>query len=246
MSRLASAKDIKDPVIAARAAAAAWQSRTGSQRCAALLRCWEVFQQRAAALQRELEAAGIAPDHAAKQVKDAAELLLHYAGWPDKLAGVLAGACDAPARLMGVGLAEARGIVAVASPAEPVLLALVHAAAAVLASGNAAIVLAPAAQPAVVSAAASAFAAAELPAGLLRIITGDRAQLLTALASHRDVDALLLADVSEAELASARLVASPGLRCVLHWHTPAFDPASSLSLLRSLVQIKTVWSTAGH
>ena len=124
----ASRKDVRDAVKAARAAAGPWAARTAYNRGQILYRAAEALESRAAdfALERgEIEAA--------------IDVLVHYAGWTDKLAPVLGGVNPVAAPFLSFSLPEPTGVVGVVAPDEPALLGLVAELAPALAAGNTAV-----------------------------------------------------------------------------------------------------------
>src|SRR5690606_41194184 len=84
---------------------------------------------------------------------------------------------------------EPTGVVAVVAPDSP-LLGLVSAVAPAIVSGNTAVVVAsePAPLPAITL--AEVLATSDLPAGVINILTGRRAELAPWLADHMDVNAI--------------------------------------------------------
>ena len=63
-------------------------------------------------------------------------MLVHYAGWTDKLAPVLGGVNPVAAPFLSFSLPEPTGVVGVVAPDEPELLGLVAELAPALAAGN--------------------------------------------------------------------------------------------------------------
>ena len=121
----ASRKDVRDAVAAARKAAGPWAARTAYNRGQILYRAAEALESRAAdfAIERgEIEAS--------------IDVLVHYAGWTDKLAPVLGGINPVAAPFLSFSLPEPTGVVGVVAPDEPELLGLVAELAPALAAGN--------------------------------------------------------------------------------------------------------------
>ena len=121
----ASRKDVRDAVKAARAAAGPWAARTPYNRGQIIYRAAEALESRAADLAVERE-----------EVEAAIDVLVHYAGWTDKLAPVLGGVNPVAAPFLSFSLPEPTGVVGVVAPDAPPLLGLVAELAPALAAGN--------------------------------------------------------------------------------------------------------------
>ena len=120
----ASRKDVRDAMSAARKAAGPWAARTAYNRGQILYRAAEALESRADALAE--------PD----EVAAAVDVLVHYAGWTDKLPAVLGGVNPVAMPFLSFSLPEPTGVVGVVAPDEPPLLGLVAEIAPALAAGN--------------------------------------------------------------------------------------------------------------
>ena len=120
----ASRKDVRDAMAAARKAAGPWAARTAYNRGQILYRAAEALESRADALAE--------PD----EVAAAVDVLVHYAGWTDKLPAVLGGVNPVAAPFLSFSLPEPTGVVGVVAPDEPPLLGLVAEIAPALAAGQ--------------------------------------------------------------------------------------------------------------
>ena len=109
---------------AARKAAGPWAARTAYNRGQILYRAAEALESRADALAE--------PDELAAAV----DVLVHYAGWTDKLPAVLGGVNPVAMPYLSFSLPEPTGVVGVLAPDEPPLLGLVAEIAPALAAGN--------------------------------------------------------------------------------------------------------------
>ena len=125
-----SRKDVRDAVAAARKAAGPWAARTAYNRGQILYRAAEALESRAAEFTVERD-----------EVEAAIDVLVHYAGWTDKLAPVLGGVNPVAAPFLSFSLPEPTGVVGVVAPDEPQLLGLVAELAPALAAGNAVVAL---------------------------------------------------------------------------------------------------------
>ena len=103
----ASRKDVRDAVAAARKAAKPWASRTAYNRGQILYRAAEALESNR----------GRFADGA--EVDAAVDVLLHYAGWTDKLHPVLGGVNPVAAPFLSFSLPEPTGVVGIVAPDNP-------------------------------------------------------------------------------------------------------------------------------
>ena len=81
---LASRKDLRNAVVAARSAQAGWQGRSAYNRSQILYRVAEMLQGRAGQFVEELALQGLTAAAAKKEVQASIDRLIYYAGWCDK------------------------------------------------------------------------------------------------------------------------------------------------------------------
>ena len=140
---MASRKDARDAVVAARKAVAGWAGATAYNRGQVLYRVAELLQGRAAQFTAESVAnEGISRAEAELAVTEAIDRWVWYAGWPDKVAQVTGAANPVAGPYFNFSVPEPTGVVAVLAPAAPGLLGLVSVLAPVIATGNTAVVVA--------------------------------------------------------------------------------------------------------
>ncbi|MEY9214607.1 aldehyde dehydrogenase family protein [Thermobifida halotolerans] len=185
----ASQEDAHEAVRAARTAFGGWAEHAADRRARSLVRVAEALRDRHARLVQEVvDADGVAPDLAERLVTTAADRWTHYA---DRIIG---GACDGKAPV---------GVVAIVAPPFGPLLGLVSLLAPVVAGGNTAVVVASERAPLPALTLAEALAEAELPDGVVGILTGRTAELAPLLTAHADVDAVDLTGAGESAAALA-------------------------------------------
>ncbi len=245
---LASRKDARDAVKAARAAFGGWSGATAYNRGQILYRIAEMLEGRRDQFVREVaEVDGLAPDAAEAQVDAAIDRWVWYAGWSDKLSQVRGTVNPVAGPYWNVSSPEPTGVVAVFAPVRPSLLGLVSVLAPVIVSGNTAVLVAPesAALPAITL--AEVLATSDLPGGVVNILTGRVAELSKPLAEHLDVDALDLTGVPDASLATE--MERAGAQNLKRIRRPVPDPDWSsdpgLDRMTSFLEIKTVWHPVG-
>jgi acyl-CoA reductase-like NAD-dependent aldehyde dehydrogenase len=246
---LASRKDVRDAVSAARAALPAWASATAYNRGQVLYRVAEMLQGRRAQFVDDVVAAeGVRKGQAAALVDAAIDRWVWYAGWTDKIASVLGSVNPVAGPLVNWSTPEPTGVVGVLAPQSSSLLGLVDVLAPVLATGCTAVVVASERRPLPAVELAEVLATSDLPGGVANVLTGRTAELAPWLAAHGEVQALDLAG-APAELAADLVrAAADGVKRVLPRPATEPDPTREpdIARLRAWTEIKTVWHPVGR
>jgi acyl-CoA reductase-like NAD-dependent aldehyde dehydrogenase len=221
-----SRKDVRDAVKAARGAAGGWSKRTAYNRGQILYRAAEALESRATEF-------GDGDD-----VGAAIDTFVHYAGWTDKLHAVLGTVNPVAAPFLSLSTPEPTGVVAVLLGSDASLVELVENIAAPLATGNVVVVVLPEADPLPGLDLGEVLGVSDIPGGVVNLISGRAAELVPALASHRDVNAIIDA-TGEPDLSrQIDTFASETLKRVLRTER-------GLERLSALTEIRTVWHPIG-
>jgi acyl-CoA reductase-like NAD-dependent aldehyde dehydrogenase len=241
----ASRKDVRDAVVAARAAQAKWSAATAYNRGQVLYRVAEMLDGRAAQLAAEVaDAEGLAPAAAAGAVAEAVDRWVWYAGWSDKIAQVAGGSNPVAGPYFNFSLPEPTGVVGVIAPQDSSLLGLVSVLAPVIVSGNAAVVVASERRPLPAVTLTEVLATSDLPGGVVNLLTGFTAELAPVLAAHMDVNALDVTGVAVEERADLERSAAGNVKRVFaadeDW---AAEPTPRRML--AFLETKTVWHPVG-
>ena len=203
---LASRKDLRDAVVAARKGYAAWSKATAYNRGQVIYRMAEMLEgRRTEFVELIMASTGASTRNAATEVDAAIDRLVHYAGWTDKLAAVLGSANPVSSPYFSYSAPEPTGVVGILAPPGSPLLGLVSVLAPVITGGNACVVIAAEQDPCVAITFAEVVATSDVPPGVINILTGRIAELARHLAAHADVNALDLtgADADAARVAGA-------------------------------------------
>jgi len=242
----ASRKDARDAVKAARSAFGGWSGRTAYNRGQVVYRIAEVLEGRRVQLETEVrEATGLTPARARTSVDAAIDRLVWYAGWADKIAQVTGSANPVAGPYFNHSAPEPTGVVAVVAPDDP-LLGLVSVLAPVITTGNTAVVLAsePAPLPAITL--SEVMATADVPGGVVNVLTGFRAEVAPWLASHMDVNGLDLTGVDDRELArDLEAAAAENLKRVRRPRAEELTETPALDRMTTFLETKTVWHPMG-
>jgi acyl-CoA reductase-like NAD-dependent aldehyde dehydrogenase len=244
---LASRKDARDAVAAARKGFAAWSTATPYNRGQVIYRVAEMLDGRHAQFTDLIMVSTGAGEKAAVAEVDAAvDRLVHYAGWTDKLAALLGSANPVSGPFFSYSTPEPTGVVGVLAPTGAPLLGLVSVLAPVLATGNSSVVVAAEADPCVAVTFAEVLATSDVPGGVVNVLTGSAAELGPHLAAHSDVNALDLTGADpELRVRLEQAAAETVKRVYVPKGEPDFAAAPGTARLRSVLEIKTVWHPTG-
>jgi acyl-CoA reductase-like NAD-dependent aldehyde dehydrogenase len=233
----ASRKDVRDAVAAARKAAGPWAARTAYNRGQILYRAAEALESRAGTM-------GVPRD----QIDAAVDVLLHYAGWTDKLHAVLGGVNPVAAPFLSFSLPEPTGVVGIVAPDAPPLLGLVAELAPALAAGNVVVAILSETQPLPGLDLGEALGVSDVPGGVVNLLSGRRAELAGALGAHRDLNAIVDA-AGDAELATEldKLAAETIKRARHSAAATSYEAATddALERLHAVTELKTAWHPVG-
>ena len=229
-----SRKDLRDAVRAARAAQPSWAGRTAYNRGQVVYRIAEVLEGR----REQFDDAGVA------QVDDSIDRLVWYAGWADKIAQLAGTRNPVAGPFWNVTAPEAVGVVGIVAPDDPPLLGLVSRLAPAIVGGNAVVVLASESDPLTAIDFAEVLATSDVPAGVVNILTGFKAELLPWLAGHLDVDAVDVTGVPADLIAEVETLGADNVKRIVR---PADgDPlGESPHDVLAFMEHKTVWHPAG-
>ena len=245
---LASRKDVRDAVVAARKAQHGWSRATAYNRGQILYRVAEMLDGRRAQFVEEVASSeGIGHKQALATVDAAVDRWVWYAGWADKVAQVVGSSNPVAGPFFNFSIPEPTGVVGVIAPQSSSLLGLVSVLAPVLVTGNAAVLLASELRPLPAITLAEVLATSDLPGGTVNLLTGRVAELAPVLAAHRDVDALDLAGAPAQLLVELEQAAVSNVKRVLRPDRaePDWNLAPTPRRMLAFLETKTVWHPVG-
>ena len=124
---LASRKDARDAVLAARSAFGGWSGKTAYNRAQILYRVAEIMEDRRPQFVEALrQSEGLTPTQAGKVLDLSIDRLVWYAGWADKITQVTGNANPVAGPFFNLSTPEPTGVVAVVAPQQSSLLGLVR------------------------------------------------------------------------------------------------------------------------
>jgi len=229
----ASRKDVRDAVVAARAAQPKWAGATAYNRGQVLYRIAEMMESRVPEL--------AALCSGKSEVEKSIDRWVWYAGVADTGAQVLGSSNPVAGPYFNFPIPEPTGVVGIVAPDEPVLLGLVSRIAPALTGGNTVVVLAPETAPLAAIELAEALATSDVPGGVVNLLTGHRSELAPWLASHMDVNAL---DITGADglRADLEVAAAENVKRVVIGEADG----QSLHDISAFLELKTVWHPIGQ
>ncbi len=228
----ASRKDLRDAVRAARTAQPGWAGATAYNRGQVVYRVAEMLEARHAGL--------AALCSGTDEVDRSIDRLVWYAGWADKLAQVLGGTNPVAGPYFNFTIPEPTGVVGILAPDAPALEGLVSRLAPAIVGGNATVLVASETRPLAAVELAEVLDTSDIPAGVVNILTGNRAELAPWLAGHMDVNAL---DVTGADglVPELERLAADNVKRVVRGSTDAQSPWE----IAAFLELKTVWHPIG-
>ena len=241
----ASRKDVRDAVKKARGAQPGWAAKTAYNRGQVLYRAAEALEQRSAEFaQQAVDLRGAKPAAARDEVAAAVDVLVHYAGWTDKLHAVLGAVNPVAAPHFNFTMPEPTGVVAVIAPEEPDVLGLVAEILPPLSAGNVVVAVVSERWPLLGLHVGEILGVADVPAGVVNLLSGLHSELVKPLAGHRDVDAIV-DTTGDAEI--TRLAADSVTRVARPAGDDYLDVAGldSLTRIEPFVELKTAWHPVG-
>jgi acyl-CoA reductase-like NAD-dependent aldehyde dehydrogenase len=248
---LASRKDARDAVVAARKAFAGWSGATAYNRGQVLYRVAEMLEGRAEQFTGEVVVGEKKNDRAgaARNVAAAIDRWVWYAGWPDKVAQIAGGANAVAGPYFNLSVPEPTGVVVVLAPPGAGLLGLVSVLAPVIATGNTAVLAVSG--PAVLAAVslAEVLATSDVPGGVVNVLTGRLGELAPVLAAHQGVNAIDLTGAAPADRAELERLAAGNVKRVFAagpgWVPEDWTADPGLRRLLAFLETKTVWHPVG-
>jgi acyl-CoA reductase-like NAD-dependent aldehyde dehydrogenase len=228
----ASRKDVRDAVRAARAGFAKWSAMTAYNRGQVLYRIAEMMEARTA------EFAELCSGQA--EVEEAIDRWVWYAGWADKYAQVIGSSNPVAAPYFNFTIPEPTGVVGVLAPERPALGGLVARLAPVVVGGNTAVLVASETEPLPSIELAEVIATADVPGGVVNILTGYRSELAPWLAGHMDVNALDVGG-ADGDVPELERLAAENVKRIVHGRAETQSPYE----IAAFLELKTVWHPIG-
>ena len=242
-----SRKDFRNAIVAARSAQGGWAAASAYLRGQILYRIAEMLEGRRDQFAAEMALEGISKRAARSEVDAAIDRLIYYAGWADKYQQIFSAVNPVASSHFNFSVLEPTGVVAVLAPEQSGLLGLVSNIAPAIVGGNTCVVLASGSLPLNAVSFAEVLHAADVPAGVVNILTGFRSELSGQFASHMDVNAVVYCDADADTAREVQVKAADNIKRViarvdLNWTK---DAGASPYLISDTQETKTTWHPIG-
>jgi len=243
---MASRKDARDAVVAARKAFAGWSAATAYNRGQVLYRVAELLEGRQAQFAAEVRSAeGLGARQAEAVVDVAIDRWVWYAGWADKIAQVRGTANPVAGPYFSFSVPEPAGVVAVIAPETSSLLGFVSVVAPAVVTGNTVVALASERCPLPAVSLTEVLATSDVPGGVINVLTGRTAEVAPWLASHMDVNAIDLTGAPAEMAGDLAVAAAENLKRVLRPRADDWTQPPGLTRMLAYLETKTVWHPVG-
>ena len=242
-----SRKDFRNSVVAARKAQPGWAKASAYLRGQILYRIAEMLEGRRDQFIGELVLQGATNRAAEKEVDTSIDRLIYFAGWADKFQQVFSAVNPVSSSHFNFSVLEPTGVVSMLAPDDSSLLGLVSNLAPVIVGGNSCIVLASETRPLCAVSFAEVLHAADVPGGVVNILTGFRSELTDQFASHMDVNAIVYCDGGKQVAITVQDLAANNIKRVIartsvDWSKPDVEHPY---LIRDTQEVKTTWHPIG-
>lgn len=240
---LSSRKDLRDAVVAARSAFGGWSSRAAFNRGQILYRMGEMLEGRKAQFIEELMLQDSTRAQAEKEVNLAIDRLIWYAGWCDKYQQLYSAVNPVAGPWFNFSVPEPVGVTAIIAPQTDSLLGLVSLTAPVIAGGNTCVVIASQQKPLCAVTFAEVLNSSDLPGGVVNMLTGNPDELISWVAGHMDVNAVLYAENNPAAKSLLQDKSTANLKRVRFYDTINWQGSNGQSpyFILDTQEIKTTW-----
>lgn len=239
---LASRKDLKAAVVAARTALTVWENKSAYNRSQILYRMAEMLEARRAQFMLELQEQGASKNEARQELDLSIDRLVYYAGWCDKYQSLFSSVNPVASPHFNFSFPENMGVIGALADEDHPLLGVVSMIAPILAGGNTCVLLVSEDAPMPGISFAEVLANSDLPPGAVNLLSGTLDELGNTFASHMDINALVYAGTSRKTMQNLKSLCSSNLKRFFQWDLEWTDERSENPyLILDLQEIKSTW-----
>jgi len=240
---LSSRKDFRNAVVPARNSQKEWENATALNKGQILYRIAEILEGRKLQFIEELMMTGSSKYQAKNEVEQSIDRLIYYAGWSDKFKQIFSSVNPVASNHFNFSVPQAMGVVSVIAPNEFPLLGLISVVTPVIVGGNSCIVLSSEENPMVSISFAEVLNTSDVPHGVVNILTGERKELISHFASHKNVNAIIYCGDNNEEIKEIERVSAENLKRVKIYKRKNWDDKISQSpyFIEQCQEIKTTW-----
>jgi len=240
---LASRKDFRNAVVIARKAQTSWESVSALNKGQILYRIAEILEGRKEQFVTELITEGETKKNAQKEVEIAIDRLVYYAGWSDKYQQFFSTVNPVSSSHFNFSNLEPVGVVSIIAPENQSLLGLVSVIAPAIVGGNTVIVLASENKPLTAISFAEVLNSSDVPGGVVNILTGNKNELTSHMASHMDVNAIVYCGKDEKIIKEISELASNNVKRTIFYKKSDWENelCESPYFIEKNQEVKTTW-----
>ncbi len=238
----ASRKDLRDSVVSNRKAQHDWAKKTAYNKGQILYRIAETLESRKEQFTAVMVQQGYKTADANKEVANAIDALVYYAGWSDKYMQVFSSVNPVESSHFNFSYPEPTGIASLIAENNSALLGLVTMICPVIVGGNTCTVLSSEKYPLTAIYFAEVLNASDVPGGVVNILTGQRKELIGHFSSHMDINAIVYNDLDEVQRKTVQTNAALNVKRVIDFSN---DDALTPYRIMACQEIKTTWHPVG-
>ena len=239
---LASRKDLRNAIVAARAAQPGWASKTAYNRCQILYRIGEMLEGRIDQFWSELKDQGLTSKQAQQEITQSIDRLIYYAGWCDKYQQVFSSVNPVASSHFNFSVLEPKGVVFVFANESSPLLGLVSLVAPIIAAGNSVVVLASESMPLSAITFSEVLNSSDVPGGVVNVLTGNAEELHEHAGRHMDIDAIAFDRDDAKLLKNVQAFAADNVKQVKQFKVNWQDEENENPyLISQFCEVKTTW-----
>jgi acyl-CoA reductase-like NAD-dependent aldehyde dehydrogenase len=240
---LATRKDFRNAVVAARKAQSSWEKVSSLNKGQILYRIAEMLEGRKEQFSDELTTQGETLKNTKAEVNASIDRLIYYAGWSDKFQQVFSSVNPVISPHFNFSNLEPVGVVSIIAPEKQALLGFVSVLAPAIVGGNTVIILASETKPLTAISFAEVLNSSDVPSGVVNILTGKRAELISHMASHMDVNAVVYCGQDKKEIKLINESASNNVKRTVFYKNTNWlkSECESPYFIEKLQEVKTTW-----
>jgi acyl-CoA reductase-like NAD-dependent aldehyde dehydrogenase len=190
----------------------------------------------------ELTIQGLTKADALKEIDLSIDRIVYYAGWCDKYNQVLSSVNPVSSAHFNFSSCEPMGIVGIIAEQSTSLIGMISMLLPAICGGNTAVVLASENLPLCAITFAEVLNSSDVPGGVVNILTGSIEEMAPTLASHMDVNALVIPHLEDSLKKNLSIAAVDNLKrsyeFAADWNK---TDAQGLHYISDLQEIKTTW-----
>jgi acyl-CoA reductase-like NAD-dependent aldehyde dehydrogenase len=239
---LGSRKDVRNAIVAARAAQPSWAAKSAYNRAQILYRIGEMLEGRSAQFIEEMKLMGLSAAEAKAEVESSIDRLVYYAGWCDKYQQIFSSVNPVASAHFNFSILEPAGVVFMVANETSPLLGIVSLLAPIIASGNTCVMLASESKPLSAITLGEVLQTSDVPGGVANFITGKLDELVEHFSKHLDVNHIAYDREDQDSLVLVRRDSIGNLKRVRSYQCDWTDLESQGPwLINDFCEVKTTW-----